>query len=44
MIGAAIAYVIITTGTGSSVVQNIASGITGQPAPMPQNATGVIVR
>jgi len=44
LIGAAIAYVMITSGGGSAVshtIESIASGISGQPA---SNATGVIVK
>jgi hypothetical protein len=46
MIGAAIAYVMITSGGGSTIshtIQSIAGGISGQPA-IPGNATGVIVK
>jgi hypothetical protein len=46
MIGAAIAYVIITSGGGSTIshtIQSIASGISGQPS-VPGNVTGVIVK
>jgi hypothetical protein len=46
MIGAAIAYVIVTSGGGSTIshaIQNIASGISGQPS-VPGNVTGIIVK
>jgi hypothetical protein len=48
MIGAAIAYAIIQQaggGTGiSHAIQSIASGISGQPANIPSNTTGIIVK
>jgi hypothetical protein len=49
LIGAAIAYVMITSGGGSAVsqtIRSIAGGITGQPATptVPTNVTGVIVK
>jgi len=46
MIAAAVAYVIITSGSGGQAmqaIQSIASGITGQPAPQ-TNATGIIIK